>query len=347
MKKFNLLFLSIILVALMVSACGPTTGPTATTSPTTVQTGEAVRTGFGVVTSIAKSTDATSKENGLAQVDSTVVALTLGEDGKITNCVIDAIQTKINFTNKGAITTPLDTEFKSKQALGSEYGMGKVSSIKKEWNQQADAFAQYVIGKTVDEVKGIAVNDEGVSTEPDLTSTVTIHVGDFIKAIEKAASNAKDMGAKAGDKLGLGIKTTISKSKAAGNEDGTAQAYSNYAVTTTDSSGKITSCIIDGSQSDVKFSKAGKITSDLNAAPKTKVELGDDYGMKQASGIGKEWFEQAQAFADYVMGKTISEVKGISLDEEGHATEADLKSSVTISLGDYIEVIDKSVSNAR
>ena len=31
------------------------------------------------------------------------------------------------------------------------------SGIGKEWNEQANAFAEYIVGKTVDEVKGIAV----------------------------------------------------------------------------------------------------------------------------------------------------------------------------------------------
>ena len=31
--------------------------------------------------------------------------------------------------------------------------------------------------------------------------------------------------------------------------------------------------------------------------------------MKRASSIGKEWNEQANAFADYVIGKTLDEIK--------------------------------------
>jgi hypothetical protein len=66
----------------------------------------------------------------------------------------------------------------------------------------------------------------------------------------------------------------------------------------------ITSCIIDASQTNINFSKEGKITSDINAEFQTKNELGDAYGMKKASSIGKEWNEQANAFAQYVVGKT-------------------------------------------
>ena len=54
--------------------------------------------------------------------------------------------------------------------------------------------------------------------------------------------------------------------------------------------------------------------------------------MGSISGIGKEWNEQAQSLADYVVGKTIPEVKGISISEEGKPTGADLTASVTMSI---------------
>ncbi len=69
--------------------------------------------------------------------------------------------------------------------------MRKASSIDKEWNEQADFFAKYIVGKNLDEVKGIAVNEEGVPTEEDMTSSVTIHVGDFMTILEKAYNTAK------------------------------------------------------------------------------------------------------------------------------------------------------------
>ncbi|MFR3921799.1 MAG: hypothetical protein ACLTYN_07290 [Dysosmobacter welbionis] len=44
--------------------------------------------------------------------------------------------------------------------------MGAVSSIGKEWNEQA-AFAAYVTGKTLDEVAGIAVDEATKPAEAD------------------------------------------------------------------------------------------------------------------------------------------------------------------------------------
>ena len=68
--------------------------------------------------------------------------------------------------------------------------------------------------------------------------------------------------------------------------------------------------------------------------------------MKGASKIGKEWNEQAAAFAKYVTGKTVADVKGIALSQEGSPTGADLTSSVTISVNSFIEVVAKAAENA-
>ena len=306
-----------------------------------------VKTGLSVDTSIAKSTDAGEKD-GLAQADSTIVAVTVDENGKIANCAIDSAQTKINFSNSGEIVTPLDKEFVGKQELGEEYGMVVASSIGKEWNEQATALSNYVIGKTVEEVKGIAVNEEGTPMESELTSSVTMHISNYIAGIEKAVNQAKNLGASADDQLGIGVITTIDRSKdATTEEEGQTQAYSNIAAVSFNNEGVITSCIIDAVQSNVNFNREGKITSDLSISPKTKNELGDDYGMKAVSGIGKEWYEQADEFAKYVVGKTIDEVKGISLDEEGTPTESELTSSVTIHVGPFIAVIEKAYHAAK
>lgn len=306
-----------------------------------------VKTGLSVTTSIEKSTSA-GAEDGLAQADSVIVAVTVDDDGKIINCAIDTAQTRINFSDQGKMITQLDKIFVGKQELGEDYGMVVASSIGKEWHEQADAFARYAVDKTIKEVKGIAVNEEGVPTETELTSSVTIHITDYISGIEKAVANAEYRGATADDKLGIGVITTIDMSKdATAEEEGLAQAYSNIAAVTFDSENVTTSCIIDAVQANVQFNQSGEITSDLSVMPKTKNELGDDYGMKVASSIGKEWYEQADAFAKYVVGKTVEEIRGIALDEEGRAAESELTSSVTVHIGPFITIIEKAFNAVK
>ena len=329
------------------SSAAPSSAAGSAAPSSAAVSGDSVKTGVAVVSSVAKST-AVKDGKGVAEGDSTVVAVTVDGSGKIVKCVIDAVQSKINFSDAGKILDPLDTPVKTKDELGADYGLGKASGIGKEWNEEAQAFAQYVQGKTVDEVKGIAVDSEGHATDAELTSSVTISIGDFMTAIEQAVANAQDLGAKADDKLGLGITTSIDSSKDAGDADGVAEASSQITAITLGADGKITSCVIDAVQPTVNFDKTGKITSDLNAEVKSKDVLKEDYGMKKASKIGKEWYEQAAAFAQYVTGKTPDEVKGIAVDTgEGAPTADELKSSVTIGVSDFIASIGKAAANAK
>lgn len=339
MKKLLSLVLCVVLVMSILTACK-------SDSKESSSKNTAVKTGLAVITEAGKSKDA-GDEDGLAQANSTAVAILVDDKGVIKNCVIDVIQPKINFSTAGELTTDMAAEFVSKKELGDSYGMKGQSSIGKEWFEQAKALEKYVIGKTADEVKGIALNEEGKATAGDLTASVTVSIGEILEAIEKAVNNAESLGASANDKLGLGMISGLGHSVSAAEEDGLAQAYTHYAVLTLDKDGKITSSIIDASQANINFSKEGKITTDLAAGFKTKVELGNDYGMKAQSSIGKEWFEQAKAFSDYIKGKTVADVTGLAINEEGVATDADLVSSVTVGIGEFLTVVDKAGATAK
>ena len=308
----------------------------------------AVKTGLAVLTTVGKSKDATADAEGLGQSDSVAIAVTVDKDGKVVKAVIDNAQTKINFSAEGKVTSDMTATYKAKQELKEEYGMKKASSLQKEWYEQANALAEYFVGKTAEEIKAIPTDEAGVTTDADLVSSVTIKINDYKATVEKAIANAQDLGATADDTLGLGILTTIEKSKdAAADAEGQTQAYSTYTVSTFDKDGKITSNIIDASQATVKFDATGKISTDLTAEVKTKVELGEAYGMIKASKIGKEWFEQAAAFSAYVTGKTAEEVAGTAMDAEAVSTDADLVSSVTVGIDGFLEVIAKSAANAK
>ena len=220
--------------------------------------------------------------------------------------------------------------------------MRKASSIGKEWNEQLAALADYAVGKKVSELKGLAVNETGKAGDADLAASVTLYIGAFVDGIMDAADNSQDLGASKGDKLGLASVTNMSKSKdASADGDGLAQAYSTFAAVTFNGD-TVTSCYIDAVQANVNFDAAGKITTDLTAAPKTKNELGDDYGMRKASSIGKEWNEQAAGFSAYVTGKTLSEIAGLAVDEGDKAADADLAATITVSIGEFQELVEKA-----
>ena len=351
MKKMIALLLTLVLTVGIFTACAPTivvlqeapkeTTPVQTPEKQPVADGTAVKTGLSFVTSTTSSAAASAEGDGVAQSDISLVAVTVDDNGVIDSCIIDAVQAKIGFNAKGELTGDINAPIASKNELGTAYGMGKFSPIGKEWNEQAAALADYVVGLTLDEVKGIKITAEGKPEDADLASSVTIYMGGLLAGIEDAVNNAVHLGAQKGDKLVLNTLTSASGSKAAtAEENGLAQAYCTVAVMTLNGE-TITSCYLDAVQANVNFDASGAIVNELSADVASKNTLGDDYGMHAYSSIGADWHTQAASFSSYVTGKTVAEAAGIAV-AEGKATDADLSSSVTMGIGDFLELIAKA-----
>ena len=304
------------------------------------QATDGLKMGLALMTKVDSSKDA-GEEDGKGQADVSIAAVTVDGEGKVVACTIDAIQVAGNFSKEGKLTTALDAQFQSKNELGEAYGMKGVSSIGKEWNEQAAAFAAYCVGKTSDEIAGFTAEDA------DLAAGCTMHPGNFQWLVVKAIGNAVPSGAQPTDKIGLGISANIEKSKDAGEEDGLMQAYVTVTGVTTDAEGKVTAAAIDAVQANINFDKTGKITTDLTAEIKTKNELGEEYGMKAVSSIGKEWNEQAAAFAAYCVGKTADEITGIAAGEDGKAADADLAAGCTMHPGNFQWLLAAAIGNAK
>ncbi len=311
--------------------------------------GAPVKTGLSIIADFTSSKDATADADGLAQINVTFTGVMLDADGKIVKCAIDVSQAKITFDATGKITSDLTAPVKTKNQLGDDYGMRARSGIGKEWYEQANAFAEYCVGKTAEEVAGISIDAEEHPTDADLLAGATISVGDLIKGVVSACENAQDLGAQETDVLGVATDIDLAgRSKDATDEaDGTGYSYAYYSAVTLNADGKITSSVLNAAQFQVTFNKEGKITTDLSAPQLDKQQLKDDYGMKAKSGIGKEWYEQANAFAEYVKGKTVEEVATIAVDEEGHPTGEDVLAGTTVSIDSFLQVIADAAATAK
>lgn len=75
---------------------------------------------------------------------------------------------------------------------------------------------------------------------------------------------------------------------------------------------------------------------DETSGDTTKRTLGDDYHMKDASTIGKEWYEQVSFLESYIKKNG---VEGIKLDEEGKGENEDLRTGCTISIDGFLKAI--------
>jgi hypothetical protein len=228
-----------------------------------------------------------------------------------------------------------------------------------EWFEQAASFEQWAIGKTVDEVVNMRTRarDEqhpAVPDEPDLVASVTINVAEFIEAVRKAAENAngREFTVSGDYKTGLGIVTMASTSRSATAEQaGQVQVTSNSIAVTTDSEGKILSLFLDNAYSTVPVDTAGVAT--LPGEPyMSKWELRELYNMEAYSDAIGEWYEQAEGFNAWAVGKTIAEVVGTptAVRDEQHQTvpaDPDLTASTTINIGDFLKAVQAAGNNLQ
>ena len=268
------------------------------------------------------------------EVANTVAAIVIDKDYKIVSCRIDTIAVTAELTEDGKINA--EKTYKSKAELGDDYGMLTNSpyygSSLAEWYDQAKAFENFVIGKTQDEVNGIAVKDDGKTSDEALSAGCTIAITDFISAVNKAFDSKQMVGLQTKKEisaLGVAVNADV---KSSGNS-GASYTADFAAVVFVD--GKIIAAVIDSNEvtCTVKDGKFGQITD-----KGTKLEQGNSYGMVAYGGAIAEWYEQAQAFADTAIGKTKDEVASLAI--EGIA-------GCTMYAGGYKAVLEKAANYAR
>ena len=372
MKKILSLLLALVLVFSLVACSNneketSTETSTETSAETSVETSEETseetnaEVTSGEISKIALGTSVSLKGTdlaegkGSAQSDVTIAALALDAEGKIVKAHIDVAQNKFAVNDDGTFAVePSAAEFKTKHELKEDYNMKGVSEkngIGKEWYEQAAAFEEYIVGKTPEEVVAIPTEKKddhhlNVPTDADLLASVTIDIGAFQKAVADAAENTKD--AAGATQLGFAVKSSLGHRTAAAAEDkgASVQFETAIAVTGLDAEGKVVASLLDNAQNTVAFDKEGKVVSDQAAEGTTKKHLKEAYGMKDASPIKKEWYEQIEGLEAWLVGKTADEVSGMEL-EEGKPKDADLLSTTTITIDAYQKAVSEAFNNVK
>ncbi len=133
-----------------------------------------------------------------------------------------------------------------------------------------------------------------------------------------------------------------------GEKDGKFETNTYYATVVMEDD-KFVNVYIDVAQNSIDFDATDKLTK-ANLLG-TKRELGDDYNMKKFGNAVAEWYEQMDSLQEWMTGKTLDEVLAMetAFKDEAHPAvpaEEDLKSSVTIDVASYLQVVEKAVKNA-
>ena len=127
--------------------------------------------------------------------------------------------------------------------------------------------------------------------------------------VVEAPAKAKETPKATNGKYKLGMGVVYSDSSSA-----TQAAYSaTVAAVVVDENGVIVDAKIDCAQNKMNGEEI-----DPEKTFKSKYELGYDYNMVKFSEATNEWFQQADAFASYVVGKTAAEVRALPTRVRGN-----------------------------
>ncbi len=345
MKKIFALVLAIAMVATF-AACG---------EPATAE----YKLGMGISVSLDSSADATAEKNATAQADATVATVVLDADGKIVAADLDCAQTKVQVKD-GKIVDVESVDLRTKKEKKEDYNMKGASPIGKEWYEQAAAFVEKMIGKTVADIEAITTEEKNghqVATDADLYAACTMDITAFKAAFIAACKDdqAKTFTAAEGFKLGLDVETDVSGSTDAGEKNATAQLYSTFGAIVVDADGKTIAAIVDEIQPKVEVDNAGKIAA--KTFVNTKRGLKEDYNMVKFSPEGTciaEWYVQAADLTDYIAEKamTADEIKAIATADtrnDGYMrpTDADLAAKCTMQIAGYQAVLANAIGVAK
>ncbi len=317
--KTLLALLCACLCLLPLSACGDdtvTSDPVATNSR---------KIGLGVVGGVAM--DGTDQN----RVKITVAAVVLDADGRIRDCELDELEFKVGLQGGQA---QLSGNLTTKGELGDDYvpnasDTGRADGLTAPWEDQAEAFCDYAEGKMVSEITGLATTD-GKSEQIDGCDLL---LTDIIQAVDRASKMAMPHDIAAGDDLKLAVLASSATDATAENP----QYDVELAAVTLNEGDKITGCMTDTMQ--VKLTVTDGVFTTVSGPVESKRQKGDAYGMKEASGIKREWYEQADAFDTFVRGKTASEVAGLTLDATG---QTDAISGCTIAVSGLVKSVAKA-----
>ncbi len=341
MKKVIALALSVVM-ALSLVACGGEEAQAPAKS----------KVGMGAVVSPSLS-DATADKQGQVQMNTTMAVVVLDAEGKVVSVSFDVAQQALKVNADGTTSDASAVDTRTKIEKEGDYGMAGVSAIGKELFEQVNAMEDWMVGKTVDEVMGMELGENSAAhaNTPvgDLSASCTITVTDYLAAFKEAVDTAVEVEGLA--KAGIGQNISVSGKDATADAKGQVQVDTNMVGVALDAEGKILWAKIDVAQNKAAFDATGVI--DTNVDVRTKVEKEFDYGMSGISEIGKEYFEQVKALGEWMVGKTVAEVTAMETFDRGDGSHTnvpaveDLKSSVTITVGSYLEALAEAEANAK
>ena len=321
MKKF-LAILMVLCLAVALVACNGDTSADKETDPADDTVAEAnyslsiaVDDGFGKVSK--------------SKVTNIALAIVFDDAGKIVAARFDSVEASLKVT-EGELTT--SDRFTTKVEKGEEYtGMNAGS-----WEQQADAFEKFLVGKTAAEVAALAFVAEGGEAGLVAGCTMKSSMPVFQELVAKAAAYENKVAFKTAEAVTLGLAIDA---KLSGSVEDGAKVVADFAAVAI-AGDKVVASMLDSAEGTYTFeyneeNDAYDVTASYSGSKNDKGTAYDAYSPMPSG----SWYVQAQNFANTTVGKTVAELEGVSTDK--------IEGSCSIYVGGYKATIIRAAENAR
>lgn len=240
------------------------------------------------------------------------------KDNEITRVYLDQFEKKLG----------QEKSLKTNRELGNAYGLAYTSDFG-EWYVQTDAFKNYIVGnkmtpEELDDIETYKKDDNNPSLpakNSDLAAACELNIGDFLDVIKGAANNTYAVEAM---NFGVGEEIRI--------YNDSKQAKIDLAFIATDYNSTI--CFSKLESFDIKADNSQ--ISSLKEAKTSDLEL---YNLKN----------QVEAFEEYMIGRTISDISAIEVYDPSDGInlalpkkDTDLSKICNIDLYYYIKTVSES-----
>lgn len=290
------------------------------------------------------------------QLDLTAAFVAFNSKGQVVDARIDVVQVKVGLNVvKGGLallnTNVKDGSVTTKLELGKEYNMlnNPYGSKLSEVDTQIEAFADWTVGQTIEEIEAKIdpTLGHGTAHHAELEGKVTITCTAFVDAMKVAYANRSEKAVKVGKEAKAGIAMV---SNLAFNYNKPQTDISVDVAGVLVEGGKVVASEIDAIVYPLSISAAGKITPNTtqkyfqNGQLTSKNTLGDAYAMaernKGQAGCTLEWYEQAEVIEAAALNKTSTEIATLKAKEGELAT-------ATITLNSYVAALAKAAKYAE
>ena len=248
------------------------------------------------------------------KITAIAVALVLDAEGKIAAARFDSVQTA--FT---ADASRVDT----KVELGDAY-----TGMSNSWANEAAAFEAFLVGKTPAEIAALEFVVDGADAGLVAGCTMRSSMPVFKALVAKAAAYERKVEFKTNDAitLGLAIDTKVTAESAKIASDIAAVVVAGD---------KVAAAMLDSAEATYALGEDETYTANYKGS---KNEQGDAYDAYSPMASGR-WYQQAQAFANTAVGKTVAELSNLSTDK--------IEGSCSIYTGGYKAAIVRAAGYAK